>query len=142
MKSARHSAGFTLLEALVATAIMGIAVTALLSNLSVSLRNASKLTEYDRAAAIAHARMNELLLDVHLPHNTPVAGRLDPASTGWPEAGWTAVVTVFERPPHSAVGTAALERIALEVWWMSNGARRTFQLEAFRKGIVQQEDGP
>jgi len=47
--------GFTLLEMLVASAIMGIAVTALLASLSASLHNAARLTEYDRAALLAAA---------------------------------------------------------------------------------------
>ena len=42
--------GFTLLEVLVATLIMGIAVGGLMSALSTSMRSASRLTDYDRAA--------------------------------------------------------------------------------------------
>jgi general secretion pathway protein I len=142
MMRARRNAGFTLLEALVATAIMGIAVTALLSNMSASMRNASKLTEHDRAAAIAHARMDELLLDMNLPHGVPLHGNFDPRITGWRESGWSATVTPFDRPPHTAAGSPMLERIGLEIWWVSDGVRRTFQLEAFRSGFVRQEDGP
>jgi prepilin-type N-terminal cleavage/methylation domain-containing protein len=37
-------AGFTLLEMMVATVIMGIAVVGLLSGISSSMRNAAKLT--------------------------------------------------------------------------------------------------
>ncbi len=55
--------GFTLLEMLVATAIMGIAVVALLANISTSMQNASRLTDYDRAALLAKRKMDELLLD-------------------------------------------------------------------------------
>ena len=142
MKSARHNIGFTLLEVLVATAIMGIAVTALLSNLSVSLRNEAKVTEYDRAAAVAHARMNELLLDMHLPHNTPISGPLNPATTGWQQAGWAATVNAFDHPPGTGAGTPALERIGLEIWWMSGNVRHSFRLEAFRRGVVTPEDAP
>jgi type II secretion system protein I len=38
--------GFTLLEVLVATVIMATAVIALLSNLSTSLNNAARLTDF------------------------------------------------------------------------------------------------
>ena len=41
-------AGFTLLEVLVATVIMGIAVTGLIVGLSQSVKNASRLAEYER----------------------------------------------------------------------------------------------
>ena len=54
--------GFSLLEVMVATFIMAVAVVALLSNLTTSLRNASRLTDYDRAALMARHKMDELLL--------------------------------------------------------------------------------
>jgi general secretion pathway protein I len=133
--------GFTLLEVLVATAIMAIAITALLSNLSVSMRTAGRLTDYDRAAMIARARMDELLLDQKLPHGTEFEGLLDPARTGWTRSGWRGVVRVFERPPHSGIGTPALERVNLEIWWDTMQGRRTFTLEAFRRGAIRPEDG-
>lgn len=132
--------GFTLLEVLVATAIMGIAITALLSNLSVSLRTAGRLTDYDRAAMIARARMDELLVDQKLPHGTELQGALDPLRTGWTRSGWRAMVRVFERAPGSGPGSPAVERVNLEIWWDTSQGRRTFTLEGFRRGMIQPED--
>ena len=132
--------GFTLLEALVATMIMALAVTALLSNLSTSLRSASKLTDNDRAALAARARMDELLLDSRLPHNSEIQGRLDPALTGWPEAGWRATVRVFEAPPGAGPGTNVLERIDLQVWWRTPSGQRTYALDGYRRGVMRPED--
>ena len=66
--------GFTLLEVLVATAIMGIAVAGLIAGLSQSVKNASRLTDYDRAAMLARTKMNDLLLDVNLPFDGSVRG--------------------------------------------------------------------
>ena len=45
--------GFTLLEMVVATAIMGIAVVGLLSVLAGATRNAARLRDYDRVAQLA-----------------------------------------------------------------------------------------
>jgi general secretion pathway protein I len=132
--------GFTLLEVLVATLIMAIAVTALLSNLSVSLRTASKLTDNDRAAMVARAKMDELLLDARIPHGVPLQGMLDPARTGWKSSGWRAVVRVFDAPPGVGVGAPVLERIGLEVWWEASAGRRSYALEAFRRGKMLPED--
>jgi general secretion pathway protein I len=51
--------GFTLLEVLVATTLMAIAITGLLGALRVSLTNASRLTETDRAAALARRPLDD-----------------------------------------------------------------------------------
>ena len=59
--------GFTLIEVLVASLIMGIAVVGLLSAISTSIRNAARLANYDRIALIARAKMDALLVDTRLP---------------------------------------------------------------------------
>ena len=58
--------GFTLLEILVATTIMGIAVVGLMSSLSTSMRNATHITDADRAAQIARNKMSELVVESEL----------------------------------------------------------------------------
>jgi len=132
---ARSHKGFTLLEMLVATMIMGIAVVGLLSNLSTSLRNAARLTEYDRAALLAQRKMDELLLDSRLPKNRVIEARFDPATTGV-EGGWRAFLATFEEPPQVAPGVSVLERLELQVWWMSGTRRRVLSMEAFRTAMI------
>ena len=105
--------GFTLLEMLVATAIMGIAVVGLMANLSASLRNAARLTDYDRAALLAHEKMDELLLDTRLPKLGTLQGDFDPALTGSAPAGWTARIAPFEVPPDAPPGMPASAHDAL-----------------------------
>jgi len=130
-----RSRGFTLLEMLVATAIMGIAVVGLLSSISTSLQHASRLTEYERATLAAKHTMDELLVNASLPYDTPLEGRFDPAATGM-DGGWSARLTRFEVPPQAGPGTPVLERLELEVWWTSGARKRSFSLEAFRRGII------
>ena len=124
--------GFTLLEVLVATLIMGVAVVGLLSAISTSMRSAARLTDYDRVAILAKAQMDALLLNLHLPPFSVIGGEFDSVSTGGVQAGWRARTTPFETPTGRAAGTQILERIELEIWWMSGQKRRTFTLEAFR----------
>ena len=52
--------GFTLLEVLVATLIMGIAISGILSGLSGAARNASRLTDHDRVTLLAQQKMDDL----------------------------------------------------------------------------------
>ena len=134
MRNNRGQSGFTLLEVLIAALVMAIAVAGLLGSLSTSLRNGARLTDSDRAAAIARTKMDELLLTSKIPHNQEIGGPLAPELTGWPQGGWHARVLAFDMPPGTAPGSRIIERIQLEIWWNNNGVRRSFPLEGFREG--------
>jgi hypothetical protein len=122
------------LEVLVATVVMGIAVAGLIAGLSASVKNASRLTDYDRTAMLAHTKMNDLLLDVNLPFDGMVEGQFDPAETGGVPGGWRAELKPFDLPPRAGPGSVILQRIALELWWQpAMGTRRAIQLESFRR---------
>ena len=129
--------GFTLLEMIVATTIMGIAVAGLMSGISSSTRNAIRLRDYDRVVQLARLRMNGLLADPAAPRE----GLFDPAITGGLECGWRAQVGVAEQSsPRPAAGEYVLDRIQLEIWWMSGGQRRTFPLESYRRRTLRPAD--
>jgi general secretion pathway protein I len=132
--------GFTLLEMMVATVIMGIAVVGLLSGISTSLRNAAGLTDHDRAVLLARTKLDELLLDRKFPKGTLVEGKFDEAIEGGVEGGWRARLVPFDVPPGAGPGTVVLERMQLEIWWMSGGARRTFTLDGYRPGVFVPEE--
>lgn len=132
----RNRRGFTLLEVLVATTIMGVAVVSLLSALSTSVRNTGRLTEYDRAVLVARSRMDSLLAEQRLPQLTVLEGPIEGVFPGDARAGWRARVTPFEAPPGAGPGAAALERIELEIWWMDGDRRRAFPLDGYRRGKV------
>jgi len=125
---------------MVATTIMAIAIVGLLSGISGALRNASRLTDYDRAVQLARLRMNELLLDQQLPRDTVIDGDFDPQQTGGRKAGWRARVANFEMPPNPQPGQIALDRLELQVWWMAGADRRTFTLDAYRPRVLKPQD--
>ena len=121
--------GFTLLEMLVATVVMAVAVTGLMSALSTSMRNAARLTEYDRASMMARSKMDELIAQPRLPRRTILQG-----------PGWRAKVTPFEAAPGPQPGSPVLDRIEVEVSWMAGEQRKTFTLEGFRRSVLTPED--
>lgn len=127
--------GFTLLEVMVATVIMAVAITGLLSALSASLRNAARLTDYDQATLLGREKMDELLAAKKLPRFQVFEGQFPGRA-----AGWKARVTPFETVPNPAPGYFALDRVELEVWWMSADRRRTFAIEGFKRSVLTQED--
>jgi general secretion pathway protein I len=128
--------GFTLLEVMVATLLMGIAVVGLLASMSTSMHNAGRLTNYDRAAMLARTKMDDLLLNYRLPLDSLMEARFDPSVIGGAEGGWRAKLTAFEMPPDAMPGTPFLERVELEIWWMATDQRRTFQMTAYRRDVV------
>jgi general secretion pathway protein I len=136
----RSNRGFTLLEMLVATTIMGIAVAGLMSGISSTTRNAARLRDYDRVVQLARLRMNSLLTDPRAPLNLSQEGLFDPAITGGLECGWRAQVSVAEKMPYPAPGDYVLDRVQVEIWWISGGQRRTFPLESYRKRTLRPED--
>jgi len=126
--------GFTLLEVLVATMIMGIAVAGVLSGLSSSVRNAARLTQYDRATLEARQKMDELLVDQTIARGSQLAGMFGP------DSGWTATVAPFEATPGSGPGQWVVDRVALQIWWMDGPTRHEFSLEGFRRGLLKNGD--
>jgi general secretion pathway protein I len=131
-----NRAGFTLLEVLVATVIMGIAVAGLMAGLSQSVRNASRLTEHDRAAMLARTKMNELLLDVNLPFTGAVDGDFRDMEPEL-DAGWRAALKPVDMQKNAGPGATVLQEIALQVWWQpSRGNKRTIELAGYRQARI------
>ena len=132
--------GFTLLEVLVATLIMAIAVTGLMSAISTSLRSAARLTDHDRAALLARQKMDELLIADGLQKIIPFEGTWEPEATGGVEMGWIARLAPFEVPRGAGPGGPFLERVELQIWWMNGAQRRTFAIEGFRRSLLTRDD--
>jgi general secretion pathway protein I len=139
--------GFTLLEVLVATMLMGVAVAGLLGALRASLGNAARLEDNERALALARSQMEALLAARELPKGTPIEGLFPREAAGGVEAGWRARVMPFEgmKPPQGGAppgGTWILDRIELEVWWRQGGTRRSLKISAYKRGLMRPEDAP
>jgi general secretion pathway protein I len=137
-RTSRQS-GFTLLEVMVATLIMGVAVVGLLANLHGSLRNTERIGSYDRATVFAQHKMDELIGSARLPLNLKTQGAF-PEGAEQSQGGWNAAVTAWEAPPHAPAGELVLARIELEVWWLENRRRRTFSLEGFRQQVLTADE--
>jgi general secretion pathway protein I len=132
--------GFTLLEVLVATLIMGIAITGILSGLSAASRNAARLTDYDRATLLARNKMDELLVEHKIKRKVQLEGTFDPALVGGSVAGWRARVMPYEWAPGASPGMWVVDRIELEIWWMNGATRRSFTLEGYRRSLLADGD--
>ena len=123
-----------------ASVIMAIAVVGLLSTISGATRNASRLRDYDRITQLAQLRMNEMLVDWKTPRNVQLEGDFDRALAGGLKTGWQARLENFSGPPQPAAGDLVLDRLVLQVWWMSGSQRRSIVLEGFRPRTLQPRD--
>ena len=132
--------GFTLLEVLIATVIMAVAIGGLLSAITTSMNNAARLTDRDRAILLARQQMNELLVAKPVPRGAPLQGVWDPAVTGGRPCGWNAMIALFEAPANPPPGSDVLDHVQLEVWCGDGDAKRTFTMEAFRRDTVTPAD--
>lgn len=113
--------GFTLLEVLVATAVLGTSIAAMFSLLAVSMGNTRKIEYSDRALMLGEAKLNELLvsrgqvtgnLDTdELRLNETVEGRWD-EKTRW-KVSATRVKNSVNGPP----GIAIPVRIDFDIYW-------------------------
>ena len=133
--------GFTLLEVLVATMIMGVAVAGILNALSASSRNVVRLTQADRAVLLARTKMDELLANTELPRKGDLGGRFGPAQAGAMDAGWRARVTPIESAPEANDYNFVIDRIELEIWWLDGATRRSFSLEGYRRALLPPGQG-
>jgi len=116
------SSGFTLLEILVATVILGTAVVALFGLLSGALGNLRRLRAPSQALMLAQGGMNQLLgAGLETGNGAAVAIPLDQKLEGrWDDQfRWEALATRFNPPPDTAPGQTIMVRIVLDVFWKS-----------------------
>jgi general secretion pathway protein I len=132
--------GFTLLEMMVASTVMAIAIVGLMGTISGATRNAARLRDYDRATQLARLRMNELLADESLTAGQAPSGNFDANITGGLTVAWEAHLTTIEMPPSPTTGQPCLQRIELQISWISDGRPRTFTLDAYRTHILRGAD--
>ncbi len=119
-RTGSREAGFTLLEILVATAILGTSVAALFGLLSGSLGNMQRLQAPAKAMMLAQSRMNELLAaGVETGGGTAMALPLDQSIQGrWDDQyRWEALATRFNAPPQILPGQPVMVHIALHAIW-------------------------
>ncbi len=123
MRGSRH--GFSLIEVIVAMAILAIAFTALMSGMSTALRTTADLEAHDRRMELARSKLAQIDL---LP--TPA---LDDMAFGRFEDGtaWRIQVLPFiEGRPDT--GNRSVVRIALTLEWMGRSGTQGWTASTYR----------
>lgn len=117
-------AGFTLLEVLVATSILAIAVTVVLQLFSANLRSIAASEEYVSAATRAEAKMREILNDDNLSEQSYRETTSD---------GYNIEVSVTDALPERTENLRVkMLEIVLTVQWLKDSKQRTFTLRTMK----------
>lgn len=116
--------GFTLVEALVAFAILALALVALYGAMGTSLAGLARATRTDEATLVAEARLAELAALRRLP--TVMEGRVEGAAYSW-----RLDAIADSEPEAEALKFSPLrgQRIKLTILWRENGAPRQVVVE-------------
>ena len=129
MKSRSH--GFTLIEVMVATAVLGIAATALFSLLSSSLSNARKIQDLHHYQLAGEELMNRVLMLSSLPPGGRIEGDLQRIPGKW-------VVEFTPWIPQKLENNTpeAVMKIDVQVLWQGRAGQRSIRLETVKARAI------
>ena len=133
MTMPRTQQGFTLLEVLVAFAILGIALGTLLQTFAVGLRNTALSEEYTQATLYAESVLAGLGVEEALEEGS-LGGELDD------KYSWRGSASVYQEPDGPELEDNGLlpYHVQVEVYWVDDDKERSVSLETLRLSI---EDG-
>jgi prepilin-type N-terminal cleavage/methylation domain-containing protein len=127
----RHtkSGGFTLLEVLVSTALLGIAVAVVLQLFSANLRSLSLSEDYVKASTMAEVKMREILDDAKLAEK---------AYTEMTDDGYRMDVMIAEVQKDRTMNIdVKLMEIDLVISWMKGTRDKSYILRAMK--VIRKE---
>jgi len=126
-RASLHQGGFSLLEVLVAFAILALAVGTLLSLFATGLRNTAVASDYTRALALAESR---LAYYQGIEPQQLESGEVEGTEAGY---HWHSRVSPYDEVMSSGRPTR-LYRIEVAVNWDGDGKSRELQLSTLRIG--------
>jgi prepilin-type N-terminal cleavage/methylation domain-containing protein len=130
MSSPSSQSGFSLLEVIVATAIVGLVFVSMMEIFSNGLRTEGRADEYVTAMQQATRVMNDLWIHTLETQPSKNEGRFEDGST------WHTAVEIFRAPDEALDSSQDLpfERMLLrvEVTWDSRGTEKKVQLQSIK----------
>ena len=129
------SRGFTLIEVLVAMAVLGMACAALFGLLSSSLFNLRKLEDRHRYQLIGEDVMKRVQALGALPPEGNVKGQVRDV-----EAEWKVVVKPWFPAALDEKPSEAVMKINVDVVWRGRSGLRTFSLETAKPSSIAYEN--
>ena len=131
----RGNRGFTLIEVMVAAAVIGIAATALFALLSRSMVNVRKVQDLHHYQLAGEAVMNRVLLLSVLPPGGTIDGPVKGLDAHWAVKVTPWIPAVLEGNPGEAV-----MKIEVEILWPGKSGQRNVKLEAVKAAKLAYSD--
>lgn len=125
----RFEAGFTLLEVVVALAILGIALTVIIELFSGGLRLARTSEEYTKAMNYASTKMEEIMTQQNMEEGTD-EGEFDDTFR-W-QVGVTKLDVLPGEKSTDFKPPVDLYQVKVDVLWQSGSKERSARLESYR----------
>ncbi len=131
MKRGNGSSGFTLIEVVVALAILGVSVAIVMQIFSSGLKNLRRIELAHRAMSHAENVMNEVLADREVIGSGAMSGELDD------EFRYTAQVTEWEMPQEQlslelAVPTSLLLQVTVQIHFVDDRFGKSYRLSTLK----------
>jgi general secretion pathway protein I len=127
----RAERGFTLIEVLVAAAVLGITASALFGLFSKSLFNIGRVEDLHRYELAAENVMNRVLLLPTLPGGGETSGVLDDSG-----ARWNVTVQPWAPSDLTSKPGEGILRVAVSVTWPGRSIPRRIQIEALKPAQI------
>ena len=123
--------GFTLIEVMVAAAVLGITATALFGLFSSSLVNLRKIEDLHRYHLAGEEIMNRVMLLSTLPAEGQVGGNIERLGARW-------LVKVTPWIPETLEGNPpdAVMKVDIEILWPGRSGEQSVKLETVRPAQV------
>jgi type II secretory pathway pseudopilin PulG len=124
-------AGYTIIEALCAFAILAVGLSALYASASTSLRGIGRITKVQDALLLAHSKLDEISADRGLLP-TKMSGKFAGSDISW-NAAATAIPT-----PRSRMAHLVLQNVRLTLSWPTGFGHHRLTFDTRHLGEEQQ----
>ena len=127
----KNERGFTLIEVMVAAAVLGIAATAIFGLFSKSLSNLRTIDDLHKYQLATEEIMNRVLLQTSLPPEADVEGRIERLNARWNVKVSPWIPKKLDDNPREAV-----MKVDVQVLWQGRSTERSVKLETIKGTVV------
>jgi prepilin-type N-terminal cleavage/methylation domain-containing protein len=132
----RYGRGFTLVEVMVAVAILGIGAVSVFSLISTSLSNLTKIQDLHQYQIASEEVMNRVLLLANFPSQGDATGSVPDLK----DTQWVVRITPWSPSNLDSHPPEAVMKVDVQIRWPGRAGQKTLKLEALKPVKVSYTD--